>query len=153
VLNPKTIGDGFIVHLKAIAALVALFGGNASDISYYDDNYPERSDYLKAIEDLAPGKLLLVYQSTTPGAKSLRETWVHTFSLIIKPRESIGAIFEALINGVPTTGSGLSMYQVEPVAGCYAMEVPSLRRRTLQVSTGMYVDYFEIQVSFTEKGA
>jgi len=147
MISPDTIRSGFATKLKAIVALVTIFSGEAANIVEYKDE--TSGDVWSTIYGLDPGKLLIVYQGTTPRS-GRRELWQHNFSLIWKTDGSPAAVFAQVVGGIPT-GQVLPMLNVEVHATVHQMNTPSLNRRSIPVADGTALDYWEITTGFVEK--
>ncbi len=153
MLATKTIQDGLVAKLRALAALVALMkDGNSANISAYIDEWPKKADLLEAVRDMDPGTILVAHQETGPANLARMEVWRHRFSVYLKPLGLMSDAWTQIVNGIPAGGDGLPMYMTEVVAGLHRMDTPSIRRQFLPVNEFTVIDYFEISISFAEKG-
>lgn len=145
-----------VSKLRAIPALVALMAnGDATRIAAYIDQYPGKVDILEAIRAMDDGSLLVVFQETAPGTLSKRETWRHRLSLFLKPVGKMSDAWVQIVNGVPTNGDGLKMLYTESLnSALHRMNPPGIRRQflTIDAANGVVIDYFEISITFDEKG-
>lgn len=153
MLAPETIQNALVSKLQAIPALVALLSSSAT-ISAYVDEWPGKVDLLEAVRDLPEGSILIAHQETGPGQLAKMETWRHRLSLYVKPKGKMSDIWAQIVNGIPTNGDGLKMLYTESLdAALHRMNVPTIRRQFLSVDQFTVIDYFEISVTFDEKGS
>lgn len=153
MLAPQTIQEALVAKFQAIPALVALMkDGSASNIFAYIDEWPGRIDLLEAVRNLQEGALLVAHQETGPANLGRMEAWTHRLSCYLKPVGTMSAAWDQIVNGIPTGGDGLPMYLTEVHAKLHRMNTPTLRRQFLPISEVTVIDYFEISISFAEKG-
>lgn len=153
MLAPKTIQDALIAKYRAIPALVALMkDGSSSNIAAYIDEWPKKADLLEAVRDMDPGTMLIAHQETGPANLARMEVWRHRFSVYLKPLGLMSDAWFQIVNGVSAGGDGLAMYLTEVTTGLHRMDTPSIRRQFLPVNEFTVIDYFEINISFAEKG-
>lgn len=155
MLAPETIQNALVDKLRAIPALVALFGGNAANISAYIDQWPGKIDVLESVRAQEEGTLLVVFQETSAGQLNRRETWRHRLSLYLKPSGKMSDAWYQIVNGIPTNGDGLKMLYTDSLnPALNRINTPSIRRQflTVDAANGVVIDYFEINITIDEKG-
>ena len=72
--------------------------------------------------------------------------------MYLKPLGLMSDAWVQIVNGIPSGGDGLPMYLTEITAGLHRMDTPTIRRQFLPVNEFTVIDYFEISISFAEKG-
>ena len=154
MIAPLDIQNALVSKLQAIPALLLLVGSTAGNISAYVDEWPSRVDLLEAVRDMKPGEILVAHQETGPGQLARMETWRHRFSIYVKPLGKVSDVWYQFVNGIPTNGDGLKMLYTESLdPTLHRMNTPSIRRQFLPVNEFTVLDYFEISVTFDERGA
>lgn len=155
--DPNTIATALVTALRSITGLVTAMGGTATRISAYADAFPQSVQLWQAVQDLAPPAMLVVWNGTQPYGRGLSDLWVHEFAVIVRPKPEtttatgISDIWSNFVNGIAT--GGLKMLFTEVNSALHRMETPSIRRMSLPINERDSLDYFEITVRFTEKGA
>jgi hypothetical protein len=152
MLYPGDIADDLVALLKAIPGLVTLLG-SADRIKAYHDNYPSETSWTRAVAEMQPGSMLVVYTSTEPGTLGNAEVWKHNFSIFIRAAAVASGqkpmyyqAFNHFCRSVPT-GMPQPIPYLAVNASCQPMDPPSIRRQS-----GEDLDYFEILTSFAEIG-
>ena len=129
-------------------------GGNSANIFAYVDEYPGKVDVLEAVRAMKAGSMMVAHQETGPGQLARMETWRHRVSVFVRPLGKVSDAWGQFVNGVPTTGDGLKMLYTESInSALHRMNVPTLRRQFLPINEFTVLDYYEILVTFDEKGA
>lgn len=150
MISPETLLTGLVGRLNAIAALVALC---PAGITAYVDEYPNPVDLMKAIREMPQGSILAAHQETGPGQLNRRETWRHRVSLYIRPAGKVSDAWFLIVTGVPTGGDGLKMLYTGAVhSALHRMNIPTIRRQFLAIDQFTTLDYFEVEITFDEKG-
>lgn len=111
MINPDSLTDAIATKLKAITALTALI--DADNIAAYGDT--ESSLTEAAFHSMPKPSILVAHVETTEGAD--RGPYIHRFRIIVRPPGRFGAIFNQIVNGVPT-GETLAMQYVEFHSSC-----------------------------------
>jgi hypothetical protein len=122
--NAMATALGNIPELVAILAPV-------DPIQPYIDNNPTANSVDKAIYQMQPGQVLVVWTDTT----LVRETmgkWSHTVEICVRalPDQSDLVLMRTIINGVPNPGDGMVWRNCPLMPGLYPTEVVRTGRRT-----------------------
>lgn len=152
MLDPSTLGAAYVARLQAISALVTLMGGTTGNIQQYDDNYPTVVDYLKAVREMTTPGILVAHQETGPGKLASMEVWRHRYTAVVKPNGKISDVWALLVNGVPAGGDGLKMLSTAVHPSVFRMDIPILKRQFLPISEVAVLDYYEVTITFIERG-
>lgn len=149
MIDPAILRAAQVTALREIAALVTLVGGSTANIVDYEEE--ENGDLFNTVFALAPPKILVVYQGTTPSGQ-YPSVWQHNFSWIIRVAGSPTAVFAAIVNGVRTGGSGLALL-LDSIHDKYEpMSLPQMRRAVIPISDRASKDYWEITTSYLSRG-
>jgi len=147
MIKSSDIASALVTQLRAIPALVTALGANAANI-YAKDEYESLMDAQWGQPD---GTLMVVYQYTIPGAVGSLEVYQHTFSLFLQYQADPSAILALVLDGIPT-GSGNRMCELSLVAGLLPFGTASIFRRQFPISDKQSKDFWEIQISFPDRG-
>ena len=155
MIDPSTLIDSLVALLRDISDLVVEMGGDTERIYAYHDQYPKKSSLALAIHQMPAPGIMAAWQGTAPGTFGGNDVWKHQVSLYLRARETFDGdpptayyrLFRLITKGVPeSTGLPLLNSTVHP--SCYPMDVPSIQRAT----DAEGLDYFEVNMSFTEAG-
>jgi hypothetical protein len=159
MINDGDAMDAIIEALQAIPDLVSLVGG-AQNIIGYDPTFPGSMYFIKDLDQLLPGQILVRWLATDPGNKGENRYWKHTFGIYMKPPDTTQAptraaryMFQILLTkGVPLlpsnpNGARLTDYQVVP--GCDLMDIPHFKPWT---DATQKLDYLLATFVFPEIG-
>ena len=153
--NPYTLLDAIVDTLQAIPALVTLCGSDSNNIVGYKHQWPDANSWALALRQLKAGpSIMVLYRGTGPGRWGGVPSRQHNYALLIRDglNVDVAAIWTAIIDGVPTTGSGLKwMYEIH--AAVDLIQEPSFELRSMQVTDTAFMDYWEAQFALTEKFA
>lgn len=154
MINVNDLLDAIVTMLRSNEDLVTALGGTAEDtrIEGYYDTIQEAANSRAAMLNAKTPTLLIMWQQTGPHRTDRRELWRHDYIGILKANQNSAAVFDALVNGIPSLGCGMRMLYTEVVDDCYSMEVPMMARRQVMLNETQFVDYFEISLSYVEKG-
>lgn len=151
MLHPTVLVNAQVDLLRLIPELVTDMGGDADRISAYVDTFPTKVDLTFAIQRMQSPSLLVVWQGTGVGILQKNEVWKHRFSWILRGADP-ATVFTHSINGIPSDGRGYKMLRHPLHDYAYSMDVPDANRRSLLIGNDTVIDYFEISVSYAEKG-
>lgn len=143
----STIASALVTQLRAIPALVAALGASTANIYAKDDYEP----LMDARWGQLDGSLMVVYQYTIPGNIGSMEVYQHTFSLFLQYQADPSAILALILDAVPT-GAGNKMRELSLVSGLLPFGTASIFRRQFPISDKQSKDFWEIQVSFPDRG-
>jgi len=155
MIDPSELVDNLVALLRDIPDLVTEMDGDSERIYAYHDQYPKKVSLAFAIHQMPTGSILAAWQGTAPGTFGGNDVWKHQVSLYLRARETFDGdpptayyrLFRLITKGVPeSTGLPLLNSTVHP--SCYPMDVPSIQRAT----DAEGLDYFEVNMSFTEAG-
>lgn len=154
MIEPSEIADNLVALFRDIPELVAEMDGDAGRVYAYHDQYPKRVSLPLAIHEMPAPALMVAWQGSGPSSFGGAVVWQHRFSIYLRSRETMDneppgyyRLFRLIGKGVPSA-QGVPMQQLQVHASCEPMDVPAIARATDQ--EGM--DYFEVQISFTEIG-
>ena len=99
--------------------------------------------------------IMVAWQGTAPGSFGGMDVWKHQVTLYLRAGETSDGdpptayyrLFRLITKGVPES-TGLPLLNSTVHSSCYPMDVPSIQRAT----DAEGLDYFEVQMSFTEAG-
>ena len=155
MIDPSAIIDALVGLLRDIPDLVKEMSGDPERIYAYHDQYPTKVSLALAIHQMPAPAIMVAWQGTAPGSFGGSDVWKHQVALFLRARETFDGdpptayyrLFRLMIKGVPeSTGLPLINSTIHP--SCYPMDVPSIQRAT----DAEGLDYFEVQMSFTEAG-
>jgi hypothetical protein len=155
MIDPSTLIDALITLLRDIPDLVTEMGDDSERIYAYHDQYPKRSSLALAIHQMPAPSVMVAWQGSGPGSFGGSDVWKHQVTLYLRARETFEGdpptayyrLFRLITKGVPeSTGLPLLNSTVHP--SCHPMDLPSIQRQT----DAEGLDYFEVQMSFTEIG-
>lgn len=150
MLSETVLIDAQVDILRLIPELVTDVGGDSSRIFAYVDTYPTEIDSTRAIHDMPNNSVMVMWRSTGLGSHARREVWKHNFAWIIRGVDPL-TMWTHVVNGVPTGGTErLTRREVHPA--CYPMDTPRIDRKSLFIGMDASIDYYEISVTYTEKG-
>ncbi len=161
MIDAAEILDALVERLRDTPDVVSLMDGDPERIRAYHDMYPNQNslqeEIAKGLE--APG-ILCYWQATGPGAGGF-EPWQHVFGIAIRmaaelntgatPQLGYSKIFRAIMKGLPATGEQQPLIYATIHPQCLPFldsTWPSISRATDVAG----IDYFVIQLSFTENG-
>jgi hypothetical protein len=147
MIKSSDISAALVTQLRAIPALVTALGNSAANI-YVKDEYEPLLDAQWGQPD---GTLMVVYQYTIPGGLGSMEVYQHTFSLFLQYQADPSAILALVLDAVPT-GAGNKMRELSLVAGLLPFGTASIFRRQFAISDKQAKDFWEIQLSFPDRG-
>lgn len=153
MIRVKSLVNAIVDNLRSIPELVACLQGNEEAIFAYHDIYPAKSSVALAVVELQPGQVMVAWNGTTQAAAAMG-FWQHNVKIFIRAAEEVEGLnpdgyyelFRLIFDGVPE-GQTLTMRQLEQIPECDPMENETIVRST----DGEGVDYFEVNLSFTEK--
>ncbi|MBI4909915.1 MAG: hypothetical protein HY820_40225 [Acidobacteria bacterium] len=155
MIDPSTLIDSLVALLRDVPDLVMEVGGDPDRIYAYHDQYPKKSSLALAIHQMPSPSIMVAWQGTAPGNFGGNDVWKHQASLFLRARETFDGdpptayyrLFRLITKGVPES-AGVPMINVTVHPSCYPMDVPSVQRAT----DAEGLDYFEVNMSFTEIG-
>jgi len=146
--------NAIVASLQAIPGLVTLLG-DASHISAYRHQFPTSTSWALALHQLKPlPAILVLWRGQRSSAVGNIPSRAQDLSLLIRDGEGvdISDIWAAILDGVPTTGTGLKwMWEIHD--SVYMIREPELLLQTLQITDTAWLDYHEARFSLTEKFA
>lgn len=157
MVNPSEIVDELVTLLRSIPDLVEAAGGDEENIFAYHDRYPKNISLVNAILHQPSPSVMAAWQGTGLGGRGGFTAWRHSISIFLRSDEDSGeeipegyyTLYRLILKGVPEAGDGQPMIYTRVHASCDPMDdIPSIQRQT----DAEGVDYFEIQMSFTEIG-
>ncbi len=155
MIDTAVLVDNLVSTLRDIPELVAEMNGDPAAIYAYHDQYPKRVSLAHAIHSAPAPSIMAAWQGSAPGAFGGVDVWKHSVTLYLRARETEDAdppsayyrLFRLIAKGVPASrGIPMSVVTVHP--NCYPMDLPIIQRQT----DAEALDYFEVQVTFTEIG-
>ena len=155
MIDPSEIVDALITLLRDIPELVIEMGGDPDRIYAYHDQYPKKSSLAQAIHQMPAPGIMAVWQGTAPGSFGGVDVWKHHVTLFLRAPETFDGdpptayyrLFRLITKGVPTAAD-VPMINATVHHSCYPMDLPTIQRQT----DAEGLDYFEVQMSFTEVG-
>ena len=155
MIDPSEIVDALITLLRDIPELVIEMGGDPARIYAYHDQYPKKSSLAQAIHQMPAPGIMAAWQGTQPGSFGGVDVWKHHVTLFLRAPETFDGdpptayyrLFRLITKGVPTA-AGVPMINATVHSSCYPMDLPTIQRQT----DAEGLDYFEVQMSFTEVG-
>ena len=155
MIDPSTLIDSLVTLLRDIPELVMEVGGDPERIYAYHDQYPKKSSLALAIHQMPAPSIMAAWQGTAPGSFGGMDVWKHHVVLYLRARETFEGdpptayyrLFRLITKGAPAS-AGVPMLNATVHFSCYPMDVPSIRRGT----DAEGLDYFEVEMSFTEMG-
>lgn len=155
MIDPAALIDSLVALLRDVPDLVMEMGGDPDRICAYHDQYPKKSSVALAIHQMPSPSIIVAWQGTAPGNFGGNDVWKHQASLFLRARETFDGdpptayyrLFRLITKGVPES-AGVPMINVTVHPSCYPMDVPSIQRAT----DAEGLDYFEVNMSFTEIG-
>lgn len=153
MIRVKRLVNAIVDNLRSIPELVAVLQGKEEAIFAYHDIYPAKSSVALAVVELEPGQIMVAWNGTTPAAAAMG-FWQHNVKVFIRAAEEVESLdpdgyyelFRLIFDGIPE-GQELTMRQLEQIPECDPMENETVVRST----DAEGVDYFEVDLSFTEK--
>lgn len=153
--NPADILAQFIVLLRAIPELVAAMNDDDQRIAVYGGKYPAENSLARAIDKLQAPGILVAYMGTGLGSLGQGESENHLFSIYGRAAEESAddapagyyQIGRLLVDGTPS-GQEQKMQLLTVHTDCYPMRRESRWERRSDIEQ---VDYFEMQISFSER--
>jgi hypothetical protein len=155
VINSSELLTNLVTLLRDIQDLVFEMDGDPERISAYLDAFPRRSSLVHAIHQMPVPSIMAVWQGTAPGTFGGVDVWKHQVTLYLRARETKAGdestayfrMFRQIVRGRPAS-VGVHMLDVAVHPSCHPMDLPSIQRQT----DAEGLDYFEVQLSFTEIG-
>lgn len=155
MIDPSQIITNLVAMLRDVPDLVAEMSGDPARIYAYHDQYPKNVSLVHAIHQMPAPSIMAVWQGTQPGSFSGVDVWKHQVTLFLRAKETFARdppsayyrLFRLITKGIPTA-AGVEMLNATVHASCYPMDLPSIQRQT----DAEGLDYFEVQLSFTEIG-
>lgn len=141
--------DAIVAAMRDNPALVSLTSGTSS-ISAYHHIYPKKISLFEEINRIAIGQVMIAWTGTTISGRS--NGIEHQFSVYLRPANRIGTIFQAMRDGI-VTASGQKFKLLEVDSHCHPVNITGLSARTVSLSDAMTLDYHEISLTVTERGA
>jgi hypothetical protein len=148
VIDLVQLTDATVTTLRSIPELVTALE-RPENITGYVDLNPDRNSVSKAIYQMPPGSVLVVWQETLFAASST-EGWNHRFQIFVRARrgESSLNLLRLLVNGVPNPGDGLCWRFCPVMSGVLPTEIPEITRMADEEG----IDYFAITAETQEVG-
>lgn len=155
MIDPAELVDNLVARLRDITDLVMEMDGLPDRIFAYHDSYPKRVSLAHAIHQMPVPAMMAVWQGTHPGALGGMDVWKHQVTLFLRARETFDGdpptayyrLFRLITKGVSDSTS-VPMLNSTVHPSCYPMDIPSVQRST----DAEGLDYFEVNMSFTEIG-
>jgi len=157
LVNPSEIVDALVALLRSIPDLVEELGGDENSIFAYHDRYPKNVSLARAIYGQPSPSVMVAWQGTALGSEGSFAAWRHSISIFLRAAEDAGdeipagyyTLYRLILKGIPEAGDGQPMLYTRIHESCNPMDdIPSIQRQ----ADAEGVDYFEIQMSFTEIG-
>ena len=155
MIDPSILINALVALLQDIPELVTEMNGDPDRIYAYHDQYPKRSSLPFAIHQMPSPSIMAAWQGTVPGTFGGNDVWKHQVTLYLRASETFDGdpptayyrLFRLITKGVPAS-AGLPVLNATVHPSCYPMDVPSIQRAT----DAEGLDYFEVNMSFTEIG-
>ncbi len=156
MIDTYELVDNLVDALRDIPDLVAEMNGDATRIFAYHDQYPKYISLAHAIHVMPAPSIMAAWQGTAPGSFGGFDVWKHSITLYLRAREAFDGdpptpyyrIFRLITKGVPTSGDGQPMLNLQIHPDCHPMDLPLIQRQT----DAEGLDYFEVPITFTEIG-
>lgn len=134
--------------LSGIPALVAQLAP-VDPIQAYIDLNPTANSVDKAIYQMQPGQLLVVWTETRLERETMSK-WSHSVEICVRslPDQSDLVLINAIVGGVPNPGDGMVWRNCPIMSGLLPTEITAIGRRTDTEG----VDYAVIQTETAETG-
>jgi hypothetical protein len=150
VVSFIALTEATVTTFRNIPELVALLAdGNPDNISGYIDLNPDKNSTSKAVYQMPPGTVLVIWEDTTfdPAAMG---PWLHRFTYFVRARRGASAleVMHTLVDGVPNPGDGLRWRFCPLVPGVLPANVTRIGR--VQDEEG--IDYHVIETEIQETG-
>lgn len=141
--------DAIVSAMRDNSVLVGLTTG-ASSITAYHHIYPKKVSVFEEINRISPGQIMITWTNTIIAGRS--NGIEHQFSAYLRPAGRIGTIFQAMRDGIVTAaGQKFKLVEIDP--HCHPVNITGLSSRIVSLSDAMSLDYHEISLSVTERGA
>jgi hypothetical protein len=149
VIDLIQLTNALVTTFRNIPDLVTALDGKPENVSGYIDLNPDRNSVSKAIYQMLPGSVLVVWQETLFDSSSM-EGWNHRFQYFVRAARGGSSLdlMRRLVNGVPIPGDGLCWRFCPVMAGVLPTEIPNIAR----MMDGEGIDYFVITAETREVG-
>lgn len=156
MIDSSVLVDNLVAALRDIPDLVVEMNGDPDRIFAYHDEYPKKVSLAHAIHTMPAPSVMAAWQGTAPGSFGGFDVWKHSVTLYLRARETSDGdlptfyyrIFRLLTKGVPTSGDGQPLLNLQIHPSCHPMDLPLIQRQT----DAEGLDYFEVPMTFTEIG-
>ena len=156
MIDTSVLVDNLVATLRDIPDLLVEMGGDPERIFAYHDQYPRKVSLAHAIHTMPAPSIMAAWQGTAPGSFGGFDVWKHSITLYVRARETSDSdpptfyyrIFRLVTKGVPTSGDGQPLLNLQIHPSCHPMDLPLIQRQT----DAEGLDYFEVPMTFTEIG-
>lgn len=149
MIDPDDGLAALLATLRDIPALVTAIGGSGN-ISTYVSSYPLAVNRLLAIQAMTPPSILLAWTETKITNRS--RGLAHYYCAYLKPIGSPSTVFRALRDGI-VTASGQKFKITQVMVECDPPDVQGCAERTFFITEQSSIDYHEVPIVLTERGA
>ena len=156
MIDTSVLVDNLVAVLRDVPELVDEMGGDPERIFAYHDQYPKRVSLAHAIHSMPAPSVMAAWQGTAPGSFGGFDVWKHSVTLYLRAREAFDGdpptpyyrLFRLITKGVPASGDGQPLLNLQIHQSCHPMDLPLIQRQT----DAEGLDYFEVPITFTEIG-
>ena len=143
------LGTALAAKIAAIPEVLAEVG-TASHVVFYADTFPTAVSLARAVYEMAPGRILIAWVSTSLDTGEPMNAWAHTFSIYVKAGKDrpVLPLVNWIVDGTPARNAGLKLRHSPVLAGTLPPEVRAIER----VTDADAIDYFELKVQIEETG-
>jgi len=122
--------DALVDTLQRIAPLVAVLAPE-EPIKGYTDVFPTVSAVEKALDQIQPGQVVVMWVETTVETDTMSR-WAHRVELCVKPLrdQRLFDVIDLIVQGVPVPGDGMCWRMCPVMAGVLPTNVINIVRRT-----------------------
>lgn len=148
MVNLTDLVNAMATTLAGIPELVAALAPTNPIVAYIDTN-PLRNSVSKAIYQMQPGQLLVVWNETRLERETMSK-WNHVVEIYVRslPGASDLDLIDLIVAGVPNPGDGMVWRNCPIMNGLLPTEVTTIGRHTDTEG----VDYAVIQTETAETG-
>jgi hypothetical protein len=149
VIDLIALTEAMVTAFRNIPELVAALDGKAENIASYIDVNPDKNSVAKAIYQMPPGSVLVIWQETLFAAAEIG-AWLHRYQYFVRARRGATAldVINKLVNGVPNPGDGLRWRFCPLLLGVLPTNITEIARITDEEG----IDYFAITTETQETG-
>jgi hypothetical protein len=151
MVDTNDIIDALVLLLKDVPDLVTAVGSDETKIFAYKDAYPTSVSLRDAIYVQPTPSIMVAFQARLRATNGDWSTIRHDVLVIARPSSvaDYASIAALVTEGVPTSGGGIKLCDLEVVSDClpFSVDLPELQRESDENG----IDYYTLLLSFREK--